>query len=545
MIALSKKLQAKTMQTAPSFYQRPLALGIELGSTRIKCILIDASGKVLSTGIYQWENHFENNLWTYSLKEAVAGIAVAYLSLKHEFQKKDGFALEKIDYIGVSAMMHGLLALDEQGRLLTPFRTWRNNNAEKAAALLSNDFDFHIPARWSCAHLYQAAQEHEPFVGKIAHLLTLSAYINHKLGGALGIGKDDASGMFPLDENGHYDGAMEQIEDALLKQEGYSITMEAVLPKIYAVNESVGTLSKEGAQILDPEGDLLPGSLLCPPEGDAATGMVSTNTVEVGSGNISVGTSIFGSFITDKNKLPRHEEVDIVATPEGKKAAMIHCNNCTSGIDACAKLIKETLALFGEERNDGQIYDALFKAAYRNEGKDGALLAYNYLSGENITQVKDGALLLACSEKSTLSLPNLMVAEFYSTFATFALGMDLLAKDGVVPHDIIVHGGIFKTPKVAQSFLASILNQAIALNPSASEGGAWGMAILALYLAYAKRYSLSEFLAKVPFKDVSLLIEDPQPQLHEGFLAFQKTYLACLKGEKAIGEGMVHSCSKN
>lgn len=545
MIALSKKDQAKPMQTTSSFYQRPLALGIELGSTRIKCILIDASGKVLSTGIFQWENRFENNYWIYSLEEAMQGISASYLAMKHDFDKNVGFALEKIEYIGVSAMMHGFLALDNQNRLLAPFRTWRNNNAEDAARILSNVFGFHVPARWSCAHLYQAARQHETFVPNIAHLLTLSAYINMKLCGTLGIGRDDASGMFPLDENGHYDAAMEQKEDALLKQEGYHLTMEEILPQIYPVAESVGSLTAEGASLLDPEGDLLPGSLLCPPEGDAATGMISTNTIQVGSGNISVGTSIFGSFITDKKKLPRRDEVDIVATPEGLKATMIHCNNCTSGIDACAKLVKETLALFGAERSDDDIYDILFKAAYRNDGNNGALLAYNYLSGENITQVKDGALLLASSERSNLSISNLMVTEFFSTFASFALGVDLLAKDGIVPKEIIVHGGLFKTPKVAQSFLASILDKQISLNPSASEGGAWGMALLGLYLAYAKRYSLSEFLAEVPFKDVSLLIEEPSQGLHDRFLSFQKMYLACLTGEKAIGEGMVHSCSKN
>jgi len=520
-------------------------LGIELGSTRIKCCLIDDLGNCLETGTYQWDNRYEDGFWTYDLSQGLFGIGQCYLDLKKKIALTHGVKLKKISGIGISAMMHGLIALDGNNRLLTPFRTWRNNNTEAVAKELSELLNFNIPARWTVAHVGYAVKNHESFAEKIKKVTTLASYVHEKLTGLSCIGPNDASGMFPVSDGEHYDPEMIQKVNLFFADHGSALRIEEILPLIAACGIPMGTLTAEGALILDPEGDLLPGVRFVAPEGDAATGMVATNTIKPQSSNISAGTSIFGTFVLDKPLKQAYSEVDIVASPEGKTVAMIHCNNCTSGINATVNLVDETLRLFGIWKDPNEIYRVLFESAMDYQGDFKDLVCYNYLSGENITAVDNGAMLLASSPNATLTMPNIMMAQLFASFATFALGMDILRKEKCTVRDIFVHGGMFKTKNIAQKVFASILNQDISVNQAASEGGAWGMALLALYAKYKDRYSLADYLDQIVFQNASVAIEKPDPEIARKFQEFKHAFVACLPAERMIGKELSSPCSKN
>lgn len=521
------------------------SLGIELGSTRIKCCLVSANGQLLSSGIYEWENKFVDNFWTYDLEEAIRGVGQCYLQMKRSVFDRYGVVLTTLGSIGVSGMMHGLLPLDKNGGLLVPFRTWRNNNAEAVSQELSQYLGFNIPARWSLAHLYYSVKRREPYLSKLSSLTTIAGYVSRRLCGVNALGLNDASGMFPIDKTGSYDKAKVEKVDALFLKEGSSLRVESLLPPIAEVGTSIGTLSKEGAALLDPEGDLLPGVLMCPPEGDSATGMVATNCIRPKTGNISVGTSVFGSFVLEEPLSKWRNEIDVLTTPTNKTVAMIHCNNCTCGIDAFVTSVRDSLALFNVSVSDRVLYEKLFKSALKSDKDSGKLLFYNYLSGENITAVEHGTMLLSVSPESRANIPNMMLTQFFSAFASFVLGMRLLSQENVTIDKITVHGGLFKTPVVAQKVFASILNEPLEVNDMASEGGAWGMALLALYHRYHKQMSLSSFLDEIVFKASTRVVEEPDPGLHQRFLAFLEVYEKCLYVERALGKELNSACLKN
>lgn len=519
------------------------SLGIELGSTRIKCCLVSSSGQLLSSGIYEWENKFVDGFWTYSLDEAIHGVGQCYLQMKRAVFDHYGVVVKTIGSIGVSGMMHGLLALDKNGNVLVPFRTWRNNNAEEVAKELSSYLGFNIPARWSLAHLYYSVKKREKYLDRLSSITTIAGYLNQRLCDADCLGLNDASGMFPIGDDGHYDREMEKKIDTLFLKEGSSLRIESLLPPVAAIGTIAGLLTSAGAALLDPEGDLLPGIPLCPPEGDSATGMVATNCIDPKTGNISVGTSVFGSFVLEHPLEKWKPEIDVLTTPTNKPLAMIHCNNCTCGIDAFVDSVRDSLSLFGVSVSDQDLYGKLFKSALNSDKDTGNLLFYNYLSGENITGVKYGTMLLAVAPESHENIPNMMLTQFFSAFASFVLGMRLLSQQKVAIETITVHGGLFKTPVIAQKVLASILNEAIEMNDMASEGGAWGMALLALYIRYRKQMSFPRFLENVVFKDSKKTKEEPDQAIHQKFVAFLSAYEKCLPIEKSLGKEMNAICS--
>ena len=480
-------------------------IGIEFGSTRIKAVLIDERGAVLASGSNTWENRFENGVWTYSTDAIIGGMQSCYAELKKNVQEKFGEKITKVGAIGVSAMMHGYLVFDRDENLLTPFRTWRNNNAEKAAIELTEILDYPIPARWSVAHLYQAVLNKEEHVKDIAFQTTLAGWIHYLLTGEKVVGIDEASGMFPIDpKTKDFDKERIKLLDKLLKdKEGISVSLNDIFPKVLTAGKNAGYLTEKGAKLLDKDGELQAGIVFCPPEGDAATGMVATNAVKIGTGNVSAGTSIFGMVVLDKPLEKVHSEIDLVATPVGDLAAMVHCNNCTSDINAWAGVFSEFAERLGVKLSQKELYELIYKTSLEGEGDCGEVIAYNYVSGENVTNVAAGRPIVVRKTESNFNLPNFLRSNIYSTMATLKLGLDILTKEENVKIDSIVgHGGLFKTENVAQQYLANAVGSPVTVMETAGEGGAWGMAILALYLKSGKDLSLSDYLDKVIFKDM-------------------------------------------
>lgn len=487
------------------------ALGIELGSTRIKAVLIGSGHNVLASGVYAWENKFEGGLWTYSLEDIWQGVQECYRRLKAEVKSRYGITLAGIGAIGISAMMHGYMVFDKSDKLLVPFRTWRNNNAEDAAKELTELFGFNIPARWSIAHLYHAVTTREPHTKDIAFQTTLEGYIHYMLTGQKVIGIGEASGMFPVDKGTkQYDSKMVGLFDALSAVRGMPWTLLEIFPKILLAGQpGAGSLTEKGALLLDPDGDLKPGIPFCPPEGDAGTGMVATNSVRPKTGNVSAGTSIFGMIVLENDLKKVHPEIDIVMTPSGDPVAMVHCNNCTSELNAWIKLFKEYNALMGLEMTDGELFDKLLYSALEGDAGSGGLLVYNYTSGENITDVKEGRPMLMRTNESDFSLSNFMRAQLSATVATLKIGLDILFKEENVKVDTIYgHGGIFKTEGVFQRILAAAINAPVATLKTANEGGAWGMAVLAMFSAAGGR--LDEYLDDRVFAGADKLVLSPE-----------------------------------
>lgn len=514
-----------------------VSLGVEFGSTRIKSVLIDSKQRPIASGNYNWENKLVDGIWTYSLEDIWTGLRMSYRDLKADVANKYQIPLKKIGQIGFSAMMHGYMPFDKEGNLLVPFRTWRNTITAQAAKELSDLFDFNIPERWSIAHLYQAMLNKEEHVSNIAYLTTLAGYIHWQLTGEKVLGIGDASGMFPIDSE-TVDYNQEFLNLFAKKIESYDISwqLKDLLPKVLTAGTVAGVLTEEGAKLLDPSGELEAGSKLCPPEGDAGTGMVATNSVAKRTGNVSAGTSIFAMIVLEKALKKLHPEIDIVTTPVGDLVAMVHANNCTSDINAWVKMFQEFSDLCGKPISTAYIYPLLFNTALSGDKDCGGVLSYGYYSGESITNINEGRPTLVRTPDSNFNISNLMRSHILSSFSTLAIGMEILANEENIQIDkILGHGGIFKTPKVGQSLLAATINSPVSVMETASEGGAWGIALLAAYMTYTER-SLADYLEEIVFADADVATIEPDAADVEGFKVFLEKYKKGLAVERAAIE---------
>ena len=513
------------------------ALGIELGSTRIKAVLIDRSHAPVSSGSYDWENKYENGVWTYALSEVQTGLQGAFAALKADVQAKFGQTLTTVGAIGISGMMHGYLPFDREGQLLAPFRTWRNTITGQAAAELSELFNFNIPQRWSIAHLYQAMLNREAHVPQIACIETLAAYVHWQLTGERVIGVGEASGMFPIDSTvNDYDAAMLAAFNARAARIGYPVDIAALLPRILPAGAPAGSLTPAGAKLLDPAGDLQPGIPLCPPEGDAGTGMVATNAVAARTGNISAGTSIFLMAVLEHALSGRYEAIDMVTTPTGKPVAMVHCNNCSGEIDAWAGLLKQFCESMGCACSIYQVLDQFFAQALNGDADCGGLVPFNYLSGEVITGLNSGRPLFVRRPDSRFTLQNFARAQLASAAATLSIGMEILRKENVTLDRLLGHGGYFKAPLAGQTVMAAALNTPVSVMKTAGEGGPWGMAILAAFMKNGGGQTLEDYLDAQVFAAQDAVTVDPDPAQVAGYQAFLADYKRALAAEKAAVE---------
>ncbi|MCL2233798.1 MAG: FGGY-family carbohydrate kinase, partial [Treponema sp.] len=466
------------MDTKQAIIEGKTALGIELGSTRIKAVLIDENHAPIAAGGHDWENQLEDGIWTYRLDDVWAGLQNSMANLRGDVNARYGISLVAVGAVGISAMMHGYLVFDKDENQLVPFRTWRNTITEKAAAELGALFQFNIPQRWSIAHLYQAMLNKEPHAEKAAFMTTLAGYVHWKLTGKKVLGLGDASGMFPV-EGAAYNSKMLAQFDELTAPYGFPWKLGGILPEVLPAGETAGLLTEEGAKLLDTSLSLKAGIPFCPPEGDAGTGMVATNSIAERTGNISAGTSIFAMIVMEKNLSRLYPEIDIVATPAGKSVAMVHCNNCTSDLDAWVKLFMELLNVSGVKMEKAALYDMLYGKALEADADCGGLLSCNYYSGEHITGIEKGRPLFVRLPDSTFSLANFMRAHLFSTLGTLKLGLDILAGEKVCVDSLLGHGGLFKTKGVGQRFMAAAFNAPVSvMEESAGEGGAWGIALL-------------------------------------------------------------------
>jgi len=508
-------------------------LGIELGSTRIKTVLIDPHGTTIASGSHTWENRLVDTFWTYSLEDVWSGVQDSVASMCADAQERHGVRPTTLAALGVSAMMHGYLACDAAGELLAPFRTWRNTTTGRAAAELTELFDFAIPLRWSVAHLYQAILDEEPHVAQVASLTTLAGYVHQRLTGLNVLGVGDASGMFPIDAvTKDYDARRLAQFDALVADRHPGLRLARLLPTVLSAGAEAGRLTDEGAALLDPTGQLRPGAPLCPPEGDAGTGMVATNAVAPRTGNVSVGTSIFAMAVLERPLLQVHPEVDLVTTPAGDPVAMVHCNNGASELDAWAGVFREFAAAIGHPVDPDDAFRAMLQEALAGDVDGGGLLAYNYLSGEPITELVEGRPLVLRSPQSRLTLGNFVRAQVYSAFATLSLGMRVLTEEGVELDVMVAHGGLFRTEGVAQRLLAAASGIPVAVGRDAGEGGAWGIALLASYLGHREEGDLAEFL-EARFAVGDTVVVNPDPVDESGFATFLERYVAALPVERA------------
>lgn len=516
------------------------ALGIELGSTRIKGVLIDFQGNVLAVGIHDWENSLVNNIWTYDLEEIHNGIRQCYSSLREHVKEKYGIVLEQIGSIGVSAMMHGYMALDRDGNQIAPFQTWRNTNTQEAADTLTELFDFNIPLRWTIAHLYQRILDQEEHVRNLDYASTLSGYIHWKLTGERIIGAGDAAGMFPVDpETCDYDAKMVEQFDALVKPYGYSWKLRDVFPKVLPAGQQAGVLTEEGARFLDETGALKAGIPLCPPEGDAGTGMTATNAVAPRTGNVSAGTSTFAMIILEKQLSKVYREIDMVATPTGFPCAMSHANNGTSDLNAWIGMFEELCELMGVKADKEALFEKLYTHSLQGDADCGGLLAYGYYSGENITMINEGRLAFLRTPESRFSLANFMKVNLYTSLGAVKIGLDILTDENVKVDRIMGHGGFFKTKGVGQRYLAAAFNAPVTVMDTASEGGAWGIALLALYLIDREPdEKLEDFLEYRIFHGLSGETIVPCEEDVAGFEVFMERYKAGLSIEKSAIEAM-------
>lgn len=511
-------------------------LGIEFGSTRIKAVLIDDSFSVLASGAYGWENRLENGYWTYSLNDIVKGLQGAYADLAADVKEKFGEPLTTVGAIGISAMMHGYMPFSSAGELLVPFRTWRNSTTGKSAEKLTKLFDFKIPQRWSIAHLYQAMLDREHHVTELGHITTLAVYVHYMLTGVRAAGMGEASGMFPLDSSGQYDPQMLDKFDKEVKAAVYSWDIRAVLPVVNSAGEHCGSLTENGARLLDPSGSLKPGIPFCPPEGDAGTGMTATNSVLPRTGNVSAGTSIFSMLVLERELKGIYDDIDVLVTPDGRPVAMVHCNNCCSELDAWVKLFGEFAALTGKKMSAGELYELLYRNAMSGDTDCGGVLAYNFLSGEPTLNMEEGRPMYFRKPDSRFNLANFFRAELYSAFALLKMGMDIIFKQGVPADRFTGHGGLFKVKGAAQQLLADALNAPVAVTETAGEGGAWGMALLAAYMRLGAGEGLAEWLEKRVFADVESSVALPDTAGAEGFSRFMSDYRHGLTAQFAAAD---------
>ena len=514
-------------------------LGIEFGSTRIKAVLVDETHQPIASGAHDWENQLVDGIWTYSLDMIWDGLRDCYRKMTEDVQNKYGVAVTKLGAIGFSGMMHGYMPFDEKGELLVPFRTWRNTITGEAAAALTKEFSFNIPQRWSIAHLYQAILNGEEHVDKIAYFTTLAGYIHWKLTGEKVLGVGEASGMFPIDaKTRDYNRKMLAQFDALPAVGKYTWKLEEILPKVLVAGENAGTLTEEGAKLLDPSGRLEAGIPLCPPEGDAGTGMVATNSVAVRTGNVSAGTSVFAMVVLEEDLKAVHEELDMVTTPSGDTVAMVHCNNCTSDLNAWVGLFREFAENFGINVDMNELFGKLYNKALEGDKDCGGLLAYNYFSGEPVTGANEGRPLFVRKPDAHFNLGYFMRTHLYAALATLKIGLDILLKEEKVKVDRIYgHGGLFKTKGVGQGILAAAMDAPVAVMETAGEGGPWGMALLASYLVNAEDgETLEDYLDKNIFAEAKSETAEPDEADMQGFEKFLERYKATLPVEKSAVE---------
>jgi sugar (pentulose or hexulose) kinase len=517
------------------------ALGIELGSTRIKAVLIGDDHTPITSGSYEWENRYERGIWTYSLEEVWTGLQESYRNLNNEVFEKYNMRLTTIGALGFSAMMHGYMAFDKDGNLLVPFRTWRNTITGQAAEKLTDLFQFNIPQRWSIAHLHQAILNQESHINDICYLTTLAGYVHWKLTGQKVLGVGEASGMFPIDsKTNNYDERMIEQFNQQLKTQNIAWTLQEILPRVLVAGDAAGVLTEEGAKLLDHTGQLPPGIPLCPPEGDAGTGMVATNSVAERTGNVSAGTSVFAMIVLEKALSKVYPEIDMVTTPTGKPVAMVHSNNCTSDLNAWVELFHEFARALGMEITASKLFEMLYQTALTGDADGGGLLAYNYLSGEHITHFEEGRPLFVRTPESRFTLSNFMRTHLFSSLGALKIGMDILFEQEKVKLDqLLGHGGFFKTKEVGQRIMAAAMNVPVSVMETAGEGGAWGIALLASYmLNQAENQPLEDYLSRKVFAGENGTTIAPNPRDVDGFAAFMERYKNGLGIERAAVDGL-------
>lgn len=522
-MAQEQGLDDRIALTAEKIRAGKTSLGIEFGSTRIKAVLIDDTYTTIAAGDYGWASHLEDGLWSYSQEEIWTGLQTAYAALAEDVENAYGEKLTRVGRIGFSAMMHGYLAFGKDGELLVPFRTWQNTNTSEAHEKLSELFQYNIPERWSIAHLYQAVLNNEEHIGKVDFFTTLAGYVHWKLTGKKVLGVGDASGMFPIDPTTHtYETEFIEKFNAIPEVAAQPWKLADLLPEPLVAGTPAGTLTEEGAKLLDPTGTLQSGITFAPPEGDAGTGMVATNSVRVRTGNVSAGTSIFAMVVLERKLERLHPEVDLVTTPAGDLAGMSHANNFTSDLNAWVGLFGQFAAAIGTPVDAGTLYGTLFRAAIADDvdSNCGGLINYPFRSGEFLAGLPEGRPLFARGPEARMSLGNFMRAQLFSAFSPVKIGMDMMTKDeGVAVDSLVGHGGIFTTPKVAQKILAAAFDTPIKVMSTAAEGGAWGMAVLADYLWHADQ-PLDEFLDARVFADAASTTENPDEGDVAGFEEF-------------------------
>ena len=505
------------------------ALGIELGSTRIKAVLIGEDHTVLANGSFSWENRLENDRWTYHLDDAVRGLQESFADLAADVKKQYGVELTTIGAIGISGMMHGYLALDKEDKQLAPFLTWRNTNTPEAAGQLTELFQFNVPLRWSISQLYQAILNGEDHVPQVDYITTLAGYIHYLLTGKRVMGVGEASGMFPIDSIiMDYDQTMLDQFDALIADRGYGWKIRDILPKVLVAGQDAGCLTEAGAKLLDPTGKLQPGIPMAPPEGDAGTGMVATNSVDACTGNVSAGTSIFSMVVLEKKLSKLYRDIDMVTTPSGRPVAMVHCNNGASELDAWMRMFGEILTAVGANVSTGELFGKLFGESLKGDADCDDVTLFNYISGEPVTGLNDGRPLLVRRKDSKLTLANFMRSQIYSIFASLAVGHRILDAEQVRIRRLTGHGGLFKTPGVAQKYMAAALNAPVTVMKTAGEGGPYGMALLASYILRAKEMTLEDYLENVVFAGAEGSTMEPDAADVAGYKDYLKVYCDCL-----------------
>ncbi len=527
------------MTAKETIQQGKAILGIEFGSTRIKAVLIDQENNPIAQGSHAWENQLVDGLWTYSVEAIWYGLQDCYADLRNNVRKDFDVEIENLAAIGISAMMHGYMAFNDKEEILVPFRTWRNTNTGKAAAELSKLFVYNIPLRWSISHLYQCILDGEPHVKDIKFQTTLAGYVHWQLTGQKVIGVGDASGMIPVDpETKTYNAAMVQKFDKLVAPYNFGWKLLDIFPKVLVAGEDAGLLTAEGAKRLDVSGHLKAGAKLCPPEGDAGTGMAATNAVKQRTGNVSAGTSSFSMIVLEKELSKPYEAIDMVTTPDGSLVAMVHCNNCTSDLNAWVGLFREALELMGQKVDMDDLYGKLYNNALTGNANCGGLLSYNYISGEPVTGLADGRPLFVRSANDKFTLANFIRVHLYGSIGVLKIGNDILLKEENIKIDRITgHGGLFRTKGVGQRILAAALNSPISVMETAGEGGAWGIALLASYVVNnGQKLTLPDFLDKKVFAGNTGTEIAPTPEDVEGFNEYIKAYKSGLDIEKKAVE---------
>ena len=517
------------------------ALGIEFGSTRIKAVLVGSDNTPIASGSHDWENKLENNIWTYSIEDIWTGLQDSYQNLVKDIKEKYDISLQTIGAIGFSGMMHGYMAFDQEGKLLVPFRTWRNTMTSQASESLTKTFGYHIPQRWSIAHLYQAILNEEEHVKEIDYLTTLAGYIHWKLTGKKVLGVGEASGVFPIDiDTKDYNETMICKFDELVSDKKFPWKLSEILPKVLVAGEGAGALTEEGARLLDVSGQLKAGIPLCPPEGDAGTGMTATNSIAKRTGNVSAGTSVFAMIVLEKELSKVYEEIDLVTTPTGNLVAMVHCNNCTSDLNAWVKVFKEFAESFGIEVDMTKLFYTLYHKALEGDSDCGGLLAYNYFSGEHITHFEEGRPLFVRSSDSNFNLANFMRVHLFTALGALKTGLDILIKqEGVQVDEVLGHGGLFKTKEVGQKIMAAAMNAPVSVMETAGEGGAWGIALLASYMIGKEEdETLDAYLAHKVFAGEKATKVMPDSRDVSGFDTFIKRYTSGLTIERAAVEAL-------